>query len=167
MRSLRLLLQSAYLLCLMLSVASYGRAQQPKPLFQIRKPEILSDTKGVDVCPYVWNLARKVGNNWNNLIPPEAMPPFFESGTTKIEFVVLKSGAVKGMKLVEQSRISMDRAAWGGITSSVPFDRIPDEFKGEYLVLRFTFVYNPKRPITESRCADPVDESKQSPSTPH
>ncbi len=48
------------------------------------------------------------------------------------------------MKLVTSSGdVTLDRAAWGGITASDPFPSLPVEFKGEYLALRFRFFYNP------------------------
>ena len=39
--------------------------------------------------------------------------------------------------------VSLDRAAWGGITGSSPFPPLPTEFRGDYLALRFHFYYNP------------------------
>jgi hypothetical protein len=168
MRTMRRLLSLACALTLIFSSAHYCLAQQSRPLFQLRRPEILNDTKGVDACPYAWKLAQKVGRNWNNLIPRDAMPPLLESGTTKIEFVVLKDGSVRGMKLVDQARnVNMDRAAWGGITSGSPFARFPDDFKVEFLALRLTFLYNPKKPVDESPCAVPSSEPKDSSSGSH
>jgi outer membrane biosynthesis protein TonB len=41
--------------------------------------------------------------------------------------------------------VSLDRAAWGGITNSNPFPPLPAEFRGQYLALRFRFYYNPDR----------------------
>jgi hypothetical protein len=41
--------------------------------------------------------------------------------------------------------VSLDRAAWGGITASNPFPPLPKEFGGSYLSLRFRFYYNPDR----------------------
>jgi hypothetical protein len=41
--------------------------------------------------------------------------------------------------------VSLDRAAYGGITASTPFPPLPGEFGGEYLALRFHFFYNPDR----------------------
>ena len=39
--------------------------------------------------------------------------------------------------------VALDRAAYGGITASNPFPPLPPEFGGQYLGLRFTFLYNP------------------------
>lgn len=106
--------------------------------------EVLSDTQGVDFGPYLSRVLDAVRRNWYNLIPEEARPPLLKKGKLAIEFVILPSGKVAGMKIVAPSGdIPLDRAAWGGITASVPFAPLPNEFHGPYLALRFHFYYNP------------------------
>jgi hypothetical protein len=41
--------------------------------------------------------------------------------------------------------VSLDRAAWGGITASNPFAPLPSEYHAPYLALRFRFYYNPQK----------------------
>lgn len=106
--------------------------------------DILSDTRGVDFGPYLERILHSVRMNWYNLIPEVARPPLMKRGRVSIEFAILKNGQVAGMRLAGQSGdISLDRAAWGGITASNPFPPLPSEFNGEYLALRFHFYYNP------------------------
>ena len=106
--------------------------------------EVLSDTQGVDFGPYLSRVLDAVRRNWYNLIPEEARPPLLKKGKVSIEFAILPSGKVAGMKIVGPSGdIPLDRAAWGGITASVPFAPLPNEFHGPYLALRFHFFYNP------------------------
>jgi outer membrane biosynthesis protein TonB len=108
--------------------------------------EVLSDTKGVDFNPYLSKLLQQVRKNWYNFIPEEARPPQLAAGKTSIEFAILPSGQFAGMKIVHQSgMVSMDRAAWGGIIASNPFDPLPHQFPGEFLALRMHFFYNPKK----------------------
>jgi hypothetical protein len=38
--------------------------------------------------------------------------------------------------------VSLDRAAWGGITGASPYPPLPKDFKGKFLELRFGFYYN-------------------------
>ncbi|HWR14191.1 MAG TPA: TonB family protein [Terriglobales bacterium] len=107
--------------------------------------DILSDTRGVDFGPYLERILHTVRLNWYNLIPEVARPPLMKEGKVSIEFAILKNGQVAGMRLAGQSGdISLDRAAWGGITASNPFPPLPGEFSGEYLALRFHFYYNPR-----------------------
>ena len=108
--------------------------------------EILSDTMGVDFGPYLERVLHDVRLNWYNLIPDVARPPLVKKGKVSIEFAILKDGSVAGMKLDGPSGdVSLDRAAWGGITASNPFPPLPSEFGGQYLQLIFHFYYNPDR----------------------
>jgi len=117
------------------------------PNTQVRSNiDILSDTQGVDFGPYLQRVLQSVRENWYNLIPEVARPPMLKQGTVAIEFVITKDGKVAGMRLAGPSGdVSLDRAAWGGITASNPFPPLPGEFRGEYLALRFHFLYNPER----------------------
>ncbi len=108
--------------------------------------EIMTDTMGVDFSPYMQRVLQSVRTNWYNIIPEVARPPLMKQGNVFIEFVITKNGEVKGMRLAGPSGdVSLDRAAWGGITASNPFPPLPQEFKGEYIALRFRFMYNPDR----------------------
>ncbi len=108
--------------------------------------EVLTDTQGVDFGPYLSRVLQAVRMNWYSLIPEEARAPLMKKGKVSIEFVILKDGKIAGMKLDGPSGdVSLDRAAWGGITASVPFAPLPGEFHGPYLGLRFHFYYNPAK----------------------
>jgi len=106
--------------------------------------EILSDTMGVDFGPYLERVLQDVKQNWYAIIPEVARPPLMKRGKVSIQFAILKDGSVAGMKLAGPSGdVSLDRAAWGGITGSNPFPPLPHEFGGQYLALVFHFYYNP------------------------
>lgn len=108
--------------------------------------EVLSDTMGVDFGPYLERVLHDVKMNWYNVIPEAAYPPLRKKGRVAIQFAILKDGSVAGMKLEGPSGdVSLDRAAWGGITASNPFPPLPTEFSGQYLLLRFHFYYNPDK----------------------
>jgi TonB family protein len=67
-------------------------------------------------------------------------------GQVSIEFAILKTGKIAGMKRVESSGdVSLDKAAWQGISDS-RLPPLPAAFSGQYLGLRFHFVYNPTKP---------------------
>jgi TonB family protein len=111
--------------------------------------EVLTDTQGVDFGPYLSRVLGAVRKNWYNIVPPEATEPEMKSGKVSVEFAILRNGHVAGMKLVGPSGdIALDRAAWGGITASVPFAPLPEQFDGPYLALRFHFYYNPEKEDT-------------------
>ena len=108
--------------------------------------DILSDTMGVDFGPYLQRVLHVVRENWYTLIPEVARAPLMKRGKVSIEFAILKNGQVAGLRIIGPSGdIALDRAAYGGISASNPFQPLPGEFKGEYLALRFHFYYNPQR----------------------
>lgn len=114
--------------------------------------EITSDTMGVDFGPYMQRILHDVRQNWYNLIPESAMPPLLKKGKVSIEFAILKNGQLAGLHYVNGSGdVALDRAAYGGITASTPFPPLPSEFGGQYLGLRFTFLYNPDRNSADMR----------------
>ena len=108
--------------------------------------EVLSDTQGVDFGPYLSRVVDAVRRNWYTLIPEAARAPLLKRGKVAIEFAILPDGRVAGMKLTgESGDVSLDRAAWGGITASNPFAPLPSEYHAPYLALRFRFYYNPQK----------------------
>lgn len=108
--------------------------------------DVLSDTQGVDFGPYLERVLEAVRRNWYALIPEEARAPLLKKGKLAIEFAILPDGRVAGMKLVATSGdIPLDRAAWGGITASIPFAPLPSNYHAPYFALRFRFYYNPDK----------------------
>src|SRR5271170_5970556 len=110
---------------------------------QVGNLEILSDTQGVDFGPYLQRVLHDVRQNWYSAIPESAE---MKHGSLIIEFAITKDGKVAGMKLVTSSGdVPLDRAAWAGIVGSDPFPELPSNFGGQYLALRFRFLYNPTK----------------------
>ena len=108
--------------------------------------EVLTDTHGVDLTPYLSKMFGSVRQNWFAAIPQKARVPELKKGAVAIEFVILRSGTLTAMRITQSSGdIEMDRAAWGGIATSAPFAPLPAEFHGEYLSLRLHFKYNPDK----------------------
>jgi len=101
--------------------------------------KILSDTKGYDFGPYMNGVLIKVRNNW--LIPDSAL--YGRRGRVIIDFTILKNGDVADCHIVDESGDrSLDGAAKAAIDISNPFQRLPSEFTGNDLKLRFAFYYN-------------------------
>ncbi|PYX77055.1 MAG: energy transducer TonB [Acidobacteria bacterium] len=124
----------------------YGLGQGQQSGKAASQLDVLTDTMGVDFGPYLSRVVHEVRINWYNLIPEAARPPLMKKGKVSIEFAILKNGSVAGMRLVTTSGdVSLDRAAWGGITGSNPFSPLPQDFHGQFLGLRFHFYYNPDR----------------------
>jgi TonB family protein len=127
------------------SDADYGYSRGTPSSSVQSNMDILSDTMGVDFGPYLARVLHDVRLNWYNLIPEVARAPLMKRGKVSIEFVIEKDGRVAGMRITGPSGdISLDRAAWGGISGSNPFPPLPQEFRGPFLALRFHFYYNPR-----------------------
>ena len=108
--------------------------------------DVLSDTQGVDFGPYLSRVVDAVRRNWYTIIPEAARAPLLKRGKVAIEFAILPDGRVAGMKITGVSGdVSLDRAAWGGITASNPLAPLPSEYHAPYLALRFRFYYNPQK----------------------
>jgi TonB family protein len=106
-------------------------------------PEILSDTMGVDFGPYMKRVIAATYRSWIPIIPESARPPLDKQGRVGIRFKINPDGSVKEMILEFPSGdVSLDRAAWGGVTGASPYPPLPKDFKGKFLELRFGFYYN-------------------------
>jgi TonB family protein len=105
--------------------------------------EVLSDTMGVDFGPYLQRVVFDTKRAWYPIIPEAAQPPLLKQGRVGIRFKILPDGSVKEMILeLPSGDVSLDRAAWGGITGASPYPPLPKAFKGPFLELRFYFLYN-------------------------
>jgi TonB family protein len=130
------------------TVAAAAEQKSPAtaPTSEGRNLEVLSDTQGVDFGPYLSIVVKKVRGNWYKLIPEVARPPLLKQGEVSVQFAIMPDGKVSGMMLSHPSGdIALDRAAWGAITASAPFELLPREFHGPYLALRMHFLYNPPK----------------------
>ncbi len=106
---------------------------------------IISDTMGVDFNAYLKRIVYDTERAWWPIIPEIAQPPLNKQGRVLIRFKILKDGTVKEMHLEGPSGdVSLDRAAWGGILGAAPFPQLPKDFKGDFIELRFYFLYNIK-----------------------
>jgi TonB family protein len=106
-------------------------------------PDILSDTMGVDFGPYMRRVIAATYRSWIPIIPESARPPLDKQGRVGVRFKIYPDGSVKEMTLEFPSGdVSLDRAAWGGITGASPYPPLPKDFKGPFLELRFGFYYN-------------------------
>lgn len=115
--------------------------------------EVLSDTNGFDMRPYLKQLMRQVKAIWYQNIPEEARPPIRKKGKVSIEFRVMRDGKIEDMKYVETSGDApLDGAAYESIISSNALSPLPGEFPCDYVALRVHFYYNPDK-------TDHVDEA--------
>lgn len=112
--------------------------------------EILSDTMGVDFGPYLRAAVETVKEHWYKLMPESAKAPMMKKGEVAAEFAILREGSFGGLKIQKSSGDpALDRAAYQAIVDAQPFPRLPNEFKGPFLQVRFKFYYNPAKDAVE------------------
>ena len=114
---------------------------QADPNFSTEEPTILSDTKGYDFGPYMNQVVNRVRYNWYSLIPEIAR--LGKKGKVVVIFTITQNGTIENAHIAANSGTDpLDRAAFGSITASNPFARLPAGFDGDHLDLQFTFLYN-------------------------
>lgn len=106
-------------------------------------PELLSDPLGVDFKPYLARILSLVRQNWFAVIPESAR--FGNRGVVMLQFIIDRDGQVPKLVIATPSGSeALDRAAVAGISASVPFPPLPQEYKGQQIRLQFAFKYNEK-----------------------
>src|SRR5207247_70908 len=109
---------------------------QEDPNFSTEEPTILSDTKGYDFGPYMNQVVNRVRYNWYSLIPEIAR--LGKKGRVVIVFTITQNGTIANPHVVANSGTDpLDRAAFGSITASNPFARLPAGFDVDPLGLQY------------------------------
>ena len=103
--------------------------------------ELKSDPLGVDFKPYILQVLANVRRNWFAVYPESAK--LGTRGQVKLDFAIAKDGKVTKVAFAYQSGAqALDHAAVAAVSASNPLPPLPAEFKGDRIVLSFTFSYN-------------------------
>jgi TonB family protein len=103
---------------------------------------VLSDTQGADFGPYMKQVIAVVQKSWTSLLPEGAAQ---ERREVAIRFTISQAGKIGAMVLSDSShQVSLDRAAWGSITSAGQFPSLPANFNGPSLTVEMHFKVIPK-----------------------
>ena len=99
--------------------------------------EILSDTDGVNLAPYLTQLIRTVSERWDHPASPSA-----KNELTAIRIKLEGNGTMTALYLDRSSGSpALDRAAWNSITHVNSFQPLPEALAERSLYLRLS--YNP------------------------
>jgi TonB family protein len=103
--------------------------------------EMTSDAQGVDFKPYLIRILALVRQNWLAILPESAR--LGNRGTVQLMFIIDRNGQVPKLVIASPSGSpSLDKAAVAGVSATVPFPPLPQEFKGKEIRLQFSFKYN-------------------------
>jgi len=134
----------------------------PQPPRESNIPvDILTDTKGTDLHPYLAGVLPKIKANWDKSVPESIVvqQPSRRRGSVVIGFRITKSGRITKVELQKSSGdIAKDRAAWAGVAWSDPLPPLPPGFACNYVVLHIHFYYFPEK--------GEVAEEKEAPTLP-
>ncbi|HXO04005.1 MAG TPA: TonB family protein [Candidatus Sulfotelmatobacter sp.] len=105
--------------------------------------QILTDTEGVNFDSYMRRLHDIVLKNWSAVLPESYY--MGDKGIVVITFTIDRNGTIHVTDPVLErtsGKEALDRAVFAAIRSSVPFEPLPSQFKGPFIVLRAAFFYN-------------------------
>jgi TonB family protein len=104
---------------------------------------ILSDLQGWDPKSYMNRLHAIVMRNWTAVLPESYY--MGDKGIVVITFTINRDGTIHVDEPIldrTSGKEALDRAVMAAIRSSVPFEPLPPEYKGDSLQLRGAFFYN-------------------------
>ncbi len=105
--------------------------------------EMLTPDEGVDFSNYLNRVYVTVKRNWFAVMPGSV--ELGEKGVVVLTFKIMRDGSVPSDEPVIQrnsGKEPLDRAAYSSVRASNPFEPLPPQFKGPYIELRYTYLYN-------------------------
>ncbi len=118
-----------------------GPAARKQPSIEM---EILSDPNGVDMKPYMLRVLQSVRRNWLSVYPESARLGL--RGQVVVQFAIAPDGVISKTVYISQAPSeALNRAVISAFSMSNPLPPLPSDFKGNRVVLQFTFSYNTPR----------------------
>jgi TonB family protein len=105
--------------------------------------QMLTPTEGVDFNNYLAQVVARVKLNWYSVMPESVY--LGEKGRVVLQFRIMRNGAVPDVEpqvMGSSGKEPLDRAAYSAIRTSSPFEPLPSAFSGDFIELRFIFLYN-------------------------
>jgi len=105
--------------------------------------QMLTPDQGVDFNSYLQRVYVMVKRNWFAVMPGSV--ELGERGIVVLTFRIMQDGSVPSDEPVIQrnsGKEPLDRAAFSSVRASNPFEPLPAQFKGPYIELRYTYLYN-------------------------
>lgn len=110
----------------------------------LRNVDVLSDTQGQDLTPYLRVNVHFLRNNWRKLTTTDAIGSSHNVSDLSLEFTVSRDGSLKDAKLTQPSGDNvLDQAALEALKRSSPFHELPSNYAGQSLSLRVRLHYDP------------------------
>jgi TonB family protein len=121
-----------------------GRSLTPGGHIPIRNVDVLSDTQGLDLTPYLRLNTHFIQHNWRKLTTTDVIGSSHSLNDLVLEFTVSRDGSLNDAKLAQPSGDSaLDQAALDALRRSSPFQELPSDYAGQSLALRVRLHYDP------------------------
>ena len=111
----------------------------------VANPEVLSDTRGADLHPYLENsVLPLIRANWFQLISKSGEKT---GGDATLQFTIYKDGSVAAVQVIDGTgHAALGGLAVNSVMKSAPFASLPAEFPGQALDVRMKLSYAPVAP---------------------
>jgi TonB family protein len=117
-------------------------ANVPQPSGMTLSLELLSDTNGANIDPYVKSLISDLTKHWLPLAKEAVSERTKRPEETLIGFTIAPDGQILAMQLEDSTHdTALDKAAWKATTGTA-YSPLPRELKDSNLKLRVHFVVN-------------------------
>jgi TonB family protein len=130
------------------SAANAKQTPPPKePQVSSSKFEVLTDTKGYNLGPYLDNILSIVRDEWHAAGHQVVKKPNYRRGTVVAEFIIAHSGEIQNLKITEPSgEDDLDKAVTQALERASPLPELPKGLTSQQLEMRFRFFYDGKNP---------------------
>ena len=141
-------LASAFCAIALASTSAIFAASLSTPASPLSQPtlrvDILSDTRGVDLQPYMSHLLSGLRQRWLPLVSRAQQQPSSIPGETGIAITITSTGHLAAMHLDDATHVeALDQAAWTA-TREMSYLPLPSEKNLASLKLRIHFVISPQ-----------------------
>jgi TonB family protein len=124
------------------SAQATAHALPPQPSDMKLGVDLLSDTSGVNITPYMKNLISDLKKHWLPLVTEAVNQPLLKQEETLINFTIAPDGHLLAMRLENSTHdVALDKAAWSA-TMGTSYLPLPTGMKDQNLKLRAHFVVN-------------------------
>jgi TonB family protein len=119
-----------------------AHALLPQPSDMKLNVELLSDTNGANLDPYMRNMFSDLKKHWLPPVTETANQPLLKQQETVIIFTIAPDGRLLAMQLEDSPHnTALDKAAWNAVKGT-PYSPLPTGMKGQDLKLRVHFMVN-------------------------
>ena len=132
----------AILMSILLTMMSVSAAPGMQNQRSDDAPVILSDTQGYNFESYLTEATSRIRQRWYERIPETARQKR-AGGKVAIAFTILRDGSVQNIRVTTSSSSpALIQAAIAAVQASSPFASLPSDFRGDRIVVQFSFSYN-------------------------